>query len=235
MAHVTADRVKDTTTTTGTGAVTVSGTDPTGYRTFSAVCSTNDTFFYCIAHQSATEWEVGLGTYSSANTITRTTVLASTNSNTAVSFSAGTKDVFLTLAAAKILQTVDVATSANFQANTASKILDTSGVWGAMSEVTLTDGATVNWDMSTGIDFVVTLGGNRTLAAPTNTKVGQKGRFRVAQDATGSRTLAWNANFDFAGGTAPALSTTASAYDVFYYDVRTSTSILISPAGRAFA
>jgi len=234
MAHVTADRVKETSITTGTGAFTLAGA-ATGYRAFSAVMATSDTCFYCIALQSGSEWEVGLGTYSGVNTLTRTTVLASSNAGSAVTFSAGTKDVFITLAAAKILQTVDVATAAQYESNTAGKLLDTTGVWNAMAETTLTDGATVNWDMGTGFDFVVTLGGNRTLAAPTNPKVGQKGRFRVAQDATGSRTLAWNANFDFAGGTAPALSTTASAYDVFYYDVRTSTSILVSPAGRAFS
>lgn len=104
MAHVTADRVRDTSTTTGTGAFTVSGTAPTGYRTFSAVCATSDTFWYAIQHQTAAEWEVGLGTYSSANTVTRTTVLASSNANAAVTFSAGTKDVFITLAAGKTVQ-----------------------------------------------------------------------------------------------------------------------------------
>lgn len=101
MAHVHADRVADTTTTTGTGAVTLSGSPPTGYRTFSAVMATNDTCYYAIASGSSTEWEVGLGTYSSANTLTRTTVLASSNGNAAVNFSAGQKDVFITDPAAK--------------------------------------------------------------------------------------------------------------------------------------
>lgn len=105
MAHITADRVRDTTTTTGTGAITVSGTAPSyGYRTFSALCSTNDTFFYCIAHQSAEEWETGRGTYTASNTITRSAVIASSNSNNAVNFSAGVKDVFITLAAGKTVQ-----------------------------------------------------------------------------------------------------------------------------------
>lgn len=237
MTQRSSDRIKDTSTSTGTGVFTVSGTPPTGYRTFSAIPSiaTNDTFYYCIAHQTLDEWETGFGTYTAANQITRTTVLASTNAGAAVNFSAGTKDVFLTLVGAKTLQTPDVAAASDYQANTASKILDTSGVWNAMAEVTLTDGANVSWDMATGFDFVVTLGGNRTMSAPSNPKVGQKGRLRVVQDGTGSRTLAWNANFDFAGGTAPALSTTASAYDIFYYDVRTSTSILIMPSGRAFS
>lgn len=95
MALVVADRVRDTTTTTGTGAVTVAAAAPTRHRTFSAVCTTNDTLPYFIEHRSADEWEVGLGTYSASNQITRTTVLSSSNSGSAVSFSAGTKDVVL--------------------------------------------------------------------------------------------------------------------------------------------
>lgn len=99
MAHISADRVRDTSTTTGTGAFTVTGTAPTGYRTFSAVCSTNDTLFYAIQHQTSSEWEVGLGTYSASNQITRTTVMSSSNSGNAVNFSVGAKDVYLTFPA----------------------------------------------------------------------------------------------------------------------------------------
>jgi len=104
MAHITADRVRDTSTTTSTGNFVVSGTAPTGFRTLSAVLSVNDTFYYAIQSQSLDEWEVGLGTYSSANTFARTTVLASSNAGSAVNFSAGAKDVFLTLAASKTIQ-----------------------------------------------------------------------------------------------------------------------------------
>ncbi len=104
MAHITADRVRDTTTTTGTGALTVSGSAPNGYRTFSGVASTSDTFYYAVQHQAAAEWEVGLGTYSSSNTITRTTVYSSSNSGSAVDFSAGTKDIFITLPASRTVQ-----------------------------------------------------------------------------------------------------------------------------------
>ena len=104
MAHITADRVRDTTTSTGTGAFTVSGSAPSGYNTFSNVASTSDTFYYAIQHQAASEWEVGLGTYSSANTISRTTVYSSSNSGSAVNFSAGTKDIFITLAASRTVQ-----------------------------------------------------------------------------------------------------------------------------------
>lgn len=101
MAFVTADRVRDTSTTAGSGSFSVSGTAPTGYRTFSAVLSVNDTFYYSIQHQTLNEWEVGLGTYSSANTFARTTIYSSSNAGSAVTFSAGTKDVFITMAASR--------------------------------------------------------------------------------------------------------------------------------------
>jgi len=104
MAHITADRVRDTSTSTGTGSFTVSGTAPTGFRTLSAVLSVSDTFYYAIQSQTDGSWEVGLGTYSSANTFARTTVLSSSNAGSAVNFSAGTKDVFLTLAATRTIQ-----------------------------------------------------------------------------------------------------------------------------------
>ncbi len=104
MAHVTADRVRDTSTSTSTGDFVVSGTAPTGFRTLSAVLSVSDTFYYAIQSQTDGSWEVGLGTYSSANTFARTTVLSSSNAGSAVNFSAGTKDVFLTLAATRTIQ-----------------------------------------------------------------------------------------------------------------------------------
>jgi len=96
MALVIADRVKDSTTTTGTGTITLSGTAPTGFQNFSVIGNTNTTY-YCIAGQGTAEWEVGVGTYaSSGTTLARTTVLSSSNAGAAVNFSAGTKDVFVT-------------------------------------------------------------------------------------------------------------------------------------------
>ena len=101
MALVVADRVKETTTSTGTGAISLGGAEP-NFRTFSSVLSDADTTYYAIIDDSNLAFEVGLGTYaSSGNTITRTTVLASSNSNNAVNFSAGTKDVFITYPADK--------------------------------------------------------------------------------------------------------------------------------------
>ena len=125
------------------------------------------------------------------------------------------------------------ASAADYRANTtATKFLNPNGVWNAMAEVTLTDSATVSWDMSTGFDFILTLGGNRIMGAPSNTKVGQKGRLIIAQDGTGGRTItSWNGVYDFASGVAPTLTTTASALNVLYYDVRSSGSIFILSAG----
>jgi hypothetical protein len=95
MALVLADRVKETTTTTGTGTVTLAGAS-TGFQSFAAVGNANTTY-YTIAAQSGTEWEVGIGTYTSAGTtLSRTTVLSSSNAGSLVTFSAGTKDVFVT-------------------------------------------------------------------------------------------------------------------------------------------
>jgi hypothetical protein len=89
------DRVRDTTTGTGTGTVTVSGTAPLGYITFTAVPNraSSDTLMYVIAHQSANEWEVGLGTYAGTHQISRTSVFSSSTGTAAVNFSPGTKDV----------------------------------------------------------------------------------------------------------------------------------------------
>ena len=93
MALVLADRVQETTTTTGTGTVTLAGA-ATGYQTFAAVGNGNSTYYTITG---STEWEVGIGTYtSSGTTLSRTTVLSSSNSGCLVNFSAGSKNVFVT-------------------------------------------------------------------------------------------------------------------------------------------
>ena len=85
------------------------------------------------------------------------------------------------------------------------------------TESTLTDGSTVSWDASTQDVCKLTLGGNRTMAAPTNNTTGQFISILVIQDGTGSRTLTWNAVFEFAADTAPTLTTTANKGDVFVF------------------
>ena len=90
---------------------------------------------------------------------------------------------------------------------------------------TLTDGATITPDFATANNFTVTLAGNRTIANPTNITAGQSGSIFIVQDGTGSRTAAWGSFWDFAGGTAPTLTTTAAGVDRVDYVVRSSTSI----------
>ena len=100
MALVLADRVKDTTTTTGTGSVTLSGSPPAGFQSFGAAIGNGNTTYYAISGGS--QFEVGIGTYNSAGpTLNRDTVLSSSNSGSLVNFSAGTKDVFVTYPAEK--------------------------------------------------------------------------------------------------------------------------------------
>ena len=101
MALVINDRVKETSTTTGTGAMALAGA-VTGFETCGAGIGNSNTTYYCNFNTGTSEFEVGLGTLdgTSAN-LTRTTVISSSNSDAAVNFASGTKDVFCTLPASK--------------------------------------------------------------------------------------------------------------------------------------
>ena len=90
---------------------------------------------------------------------------------------------------------------------------------------TLTDAASITVDFPLGNNFLVTIGGNRTLAAPTNAVAGQTGQIYVVQDSTGSRTLAYNGVYQFVSGAAPTLSTGASDVDILVYSTRSATTI----------
>jgi hypothetical protein len=342
MAFVIENRVKETTTTTGTGTVTLLGAS-TGFQSFAAIGNANTTY-YTIAAQSGNEWEVGIGTFtSSGTTLARTTVLSNSSGTepSALSFSAGTKDVFVTYpseraiygdvtgsitpvdnalvrfdsTAGNIIQTslVTVADDGAITAPQAGSIIPFyfanqaafpsastyhgaiahshadgamyfahGGVWtrmlndsgplgtpssgtvtnltgtasiningtvgattattgafttlsttgnvgigtaspgaklavvgtGYSPTITISDGATLNWDTSLGQVAQATLGGNRTFAAPTNLVNGGFYSLLIIQDGTGSRTISWNAVFDFTGGTAPTLSTAAGSKDL---------------------
>ena len=103
MALIVNDRVKETTTTTGTGTITLGGAS-TGFETFAAGIGNSNTTYYCITLPGSAEFEVGLGTLSGdSSTLARTTVISSSNSDSAVNFSSGTKDVFCTLPASKAI------------------------------------------------------------------------------------------------------------------------------------
>jgi hypothetical protein len=119
-----------------------------------------------------------------------------------------------------------VSTQASLPA--ANAVTDTAQTFTAAQRgaiTALTDDATITPDFAAGNNYSVTLGGNRTLANPTNLTAGQSGVIIVSQDSTGSRTLAFGNYWKFAGGTAPTLTTTASAVDVIAFFVDSSTRI----------
>ena len=98
MPKIAYDRVKETSTTTGTGNISLAGA-VSQFVSFSSRYALGDVFQYTIAGQTGSEWEVGYGTLSGSSTLVRSRVLASSNADALVSFSAGTKDVFITIAA----------------------------------------------------------------------------------------------------------------------------------------
>lgn len=107
MAFVIKDRVQETTTTAGTGTITLAGA-VAGFQSFAAIGDGNTTY-YCIAHTTAAEWEVGIGTYSSSGgTLTRSTILSSSSAGSVVSFTSGTKNVFCTYPASRSVIEDDV-------------------------------------------------------------------------------------------------------------------------------
>lgn len=100
MATVVDDRVQETTTTTGTGTFTLAGAK-TGFQSFANIGDGNDTYYCCT---DGTDYEVGIGTYTaSGTTLTRTTILDSTNGGSAVNWSAGSRDIFCTMPAGKVV------------------------------------------------------------------------------------------------------------------------------------
>ena len=94
-----------------------------------------------------------------------------------------------------------------------------------VNTVTLTDAASITSSFDAGNTFVVTLGGNRTLAAPTSANIGQSGSIRIIQDASGGRTLSYNTAWQFVSGSAPTMDTSAGEQSILVYSVRSATTI----------
>jgi hypothetical protein len=197
MALVVKDRVQETTTTTGTGTITLAGA-VTGFQSFSAIGNANTTYYAIVG---GSEWEVGIGTYtSSGTTLSRDTILASSNSGSAVNFSAGTKNVFCTYSADRAVDTQ------------LSQSLSNKTLTGTKETVfTITDGAAFEVNPANGGIQLITLGANRTPKA-TNFTAGQSVTLMV-DDGSGF-TLTWTdttwgtSGVVWIGGVAPTLATT---------------------------
>lgn len=154
------------------------------------------------------------GTGSVAATIASSAVTTSKINDTAVTYAK--------------MNSAAIATAAEYQSDTASKILTAGIAWDAAEVETLTYAASYTPDLNTFINGVMTLTGNLTLNNPTNAKPGQSGMIVLIQDATGSRTLSPGANWKFPSGTSEVLTTTGSATDILFYTVYTSSFIACS-------
>jgi len=159
MSFVIADRVKETTTTSGTGTVSLLGAS-TGYQSFSAGIGDGNSTYYCIASQTLNTWEVGIGTYtSSGSTLSRTTVLNSSSGvGTLVNFGSETKDVFVTYPAEK---SVNQDTSGN---------VTVTGVFTA-PEVVASNGVIVN-SSTISSSYTIATGNNASSIGPVTVASG---------------------------------------------------------------
>jgi hypothetical protein len=200
MPLVVKDRVKETTTTTGTGTITLAGA-VAGFDAFSVIGNANTTY-YAIVAQTPGEWEVGIGTYTaSGTTLSRDTILASSNSGAAVDFGAGTKDVFVTYPAAEAVTLDEPQTLINKTINSA--VLND----GYTEEVfAITDGATVNLDPNNGSIQTWTLSANRT-PGQANWAAGQSIVLVIDDDA--------GYTIDWSGFDGPVPTVVASTSDNF--------------------
>lgn len=176
MALVIADRVRETTSSTGTGAVTLSG-PYSGFQGFSVIGNGNSTY-YAISDPNTGDWEVGIGTYTaSGNTLSRDTVLASTNTGSLVVFATGTKDVILTQPAERAVYVVGTNVVANNSATVPNSLL-------ANSAVTI-NGSTVS------------LGGSTTVTANTTATL-TRGNYLTGNNFDGSTATTWAVDADTA-------------------------------------
>lgn len=205
MALVLKDRVKETSVTTGTGTFTLAGA-VTGYQTFSAAIGNTNTCYYTIASQTLNEWEVGIGTVG-AGTLARTTILASSNAGSAVTFSAGTKDVFVTYPAGKAVYQDDTgayipgspvfngnAVISDNSANAALRITQTGAGNALLVEDSANPDASPTVIAADGVVRIGSLTNNNTVYGTSQfapgfqlyNTAGTGGFYRYAADADGS-------------------------------------------------
>jgi len=204
MALIQADRVKETSTTTGTGNFTLAGA-ATGFRTFSTGVGVGNTCYYVITDNSS--YEVGLGTLNSTSVLARTTVLTSSNSNNAVDWGAGSKDVFTTYPGSKAVilddsNNLNIAgngsaggtfniegdlknTSGNFTVDPATQIFEIKGSGSTEGQVQLNCAVNTHGQKITAADHAVSA--TNTLTLPGGSTIGNANATLVSD--TGTQTL----------------------------------------------
>lgn len=192
MGLIRADRVKETTTTTGTSAYALGGAF-TGFVTFSSAMANGDTCLYSV-EDGGGGYEVGIGTWNTGNTLSRTTIIKSSNSDAAVSWSAGTKNIVLTLTAEDIDIYVEKTQSVT-AATTTTVDLKLGNILLLDHSTNVTTLTLNNVPGFTGRTYSITI--ERT------------------KDASGTaRSITWPASFKWPGGTAPTLTSTTGAVDI---------------------
>lgn len=197
------DRVKESTTTTGMGNITLAGA-AAGFLTFNNAIGVGPYFTYCMEVPGSTDWEIGIGHLTGSTTLVRDTVLKSSNSNALVNFSAGTKQIFLTLAADRAPYT-DELTGAFY---TRGELTTTP---------TISAGAlTLNVALSTA--FRVNLNASVTSLTISNPIAsGSLSSFTLILDITGAYTITWPASVKWANGSAPTLSSVNGKVDILSF------------------
>jgi hypothetical protein len=214
MALVVADRVKETTTTTGTGTYTLAGAVD-GFQTFGAIGDGNTTYYAC---SDGTDYEVGIGTYTaSGTTLARTTIIESSNSDAAVNWSAGSKQVFCTLPADKAI------------------FADSSGIVAKpirLEQQSLTaSGGTLTIDLSAANNFKITMTAATTFAF-SNKDAGRGGNIVIVENATGGYSFTLPSECKTpVNGASIVQSTGANEVSILSYYVVDSSNILVNYLG----
>lgn len=211
MVLAIANRVRETSTTTGTGTYNLDGAVG-NHVTFVVGIGTGNTCHYLAVDSDGNGWEIGVGTVTDAapDTLARTSIIDSSNSGSAVDWAAGTRRVMC------IFPGDQAAARAAIDAAGLNVDQEYTGTQN-FNGTTLSDATTIEWDAPNNQVAVVTLGGDRILDNANGTVDGATYILRVQQDDTGSRLLTYGTDYKFPGGIAPTLTTAANSVDILTF------------------